>query len=285
MKLQYFSLITSRTPCSIHSGSMYCGIDAEPLGQRVALRRQLLAHLVRAREGVLGRDVVAVRRQPAEVGGAGLDQLGPPVGEVRRHLDPDVGHQPPALGDQPLHVVDRSPGSPSRAAAARARSRHVGSASLRAASVRERSPPTAAPRRLVGDLGDLPPVVAGVRDEVLQDHLLEVAVARMDLGQRFERGDPLLLGLADADQDPAGERDPQLAGGLDRRQPRLPGAWSASRRGPSPSAARRPTRASGPARRSPRAAGPGPRCRGRRGWCAAGCRARAPARRPRRRRR
>jgi hypothetical protein len=25
MKLQYFSLITSRTPCSIHSGSMYCG--------------------------------------------------------------------------------------------------------------------------------------------------------------------------------------------------------------------------------------------------------------------
>ena len=25
MKLQYFSLITSRTPCSIHSESMYCG--------------------------------------------------------------------------------------------------------------------------------------------------------------------------------------------------------------------------------------------------------------------
>ena len=25
MKLQYLSLITSRTPCSIHSGSMYCG--------------------------------------------------------------------------------------------------------------------------------------------------------------------------------------------------------------------------------------------------------------------
>ncbi len=25
MKLQYFTLITSSTPCSIHSGSMYCG--------------------------------------------------------------------------------------------------------------------------------------------------------------------------------------------------------------------------------------------------------------------
>ena len=25
MKLQYFSLIRSRTPCSIHSASMYCG--------------------------------------------------------------------------------------------------------------------------------------------------------------------------------------------------------------------------------------------------------------------
>ena len=112
-----------------------------------------------------------------------------------------------------------------------------------------------------------------------------MAVALVDLGQRLERGDPLLLGLADADQDAAGERDPQLAGRLDRPQALAPGAWSASRRGPCPSAAPRSTRASAPARRSPRAAAPGPRGSGRRGSCAAGARARAPARRPRRRRR
>ena len=37
-------------------------------------------------------------------------------------------------------------------------------------------------------------------------------------GERLQRGDPVLLGLADADQDPARERDLQLAGGADRRQ-------------------------------------------------------------------
>ena len=34
-----------------------------------------------------------------------------------RHLDADVGHQPARLRDQPLHVLDRSPAWPSRAAA------------------------------------------------------------------------------------------------------------------------------------------------------------------------
>ena len=77
MKLQYFSLITSRTPCSIHSGSMYCGIDAEPLGQRIAPRRQLLPHLVRAGKRLLRRDVVPVRRQPPQVRRPRFDQLGP----------------------------------------------------------------------------------------------------------------------------------------------------------------------------------------------------------------
>ena len=76
--------------------------------------------------------------------------------------------------------------------------------------------PAALASRLVGDLGHLAPVVARVGDEVLEDHLLDVAVALVDLGQRLERGDPLLLGLADPDEDPARERDPQLAGRLDR---------------------------------------------------------------------
>ncbi len=69
-------------------------IDAQPLGERVALWLQALADLVRARKRVLGRDVVAVRRQAAEVGRPLGDQLIPPVGEVRRDLDPGVRHQP-----------------------------------------------------------------------------------------------------------------------------------------------------------------------------------------------
>ena len=71
----------------------------------------------------------------------------------------------------------------------------------------------------IRDLRDLGPVVAGMRDEVLEDHLLEVAVLAVDLGERLERGDPLLLGLADPDQDPARERESELARELDRLQP------------------------------------------------------------------
>ena len=94
------------------------GVDAEPLGQREAPGRQLLAHLVRAREGVLRGDVVAVRGEAAEIGRPGLDQLRPPVGEVGRDLDADVRHQPLALLDQALDVLDRRSESPSSAARA-----------------------------------------------------------------------------------------------------------------------------------------------------------------------
>ena len=79
-------------------------------------------------------------RPPRSVG-AGLDQLGPPVGEVGRHLDADVRHQPPGLGDQPLHVVDRDRRSPSPGQGG-------------CLAVRDPARP-ARPRRLVGDLGDL----------------------------------------------------------------------------------------------------------------------------------
>ena len=71
-------------------------------------------------------------------------------------------------------------------------------------------------RRGVGDLRGLAAVVARVRDEVLQDDLLQVAVAVVRAGQRLERGDAVVLALADADEDPARERDAQLAGGEDR---------------------------------------------------------------------
>ncbi len=62
------------------------------------------------------------------------------------------------------------------------------------------------------------PVVALVGNEVLQDHLLYVAVSGVRGGERLDRFDPLLLGLADPDEDPARERDLQLAGRLDRLQ-------------------------------------------------------------------
>jgi hypothetical protein len=58
-----------------------------------------------------------------------------------------------------------------------------------------------------------------MRDEVLEDDLLNVAVAIVQLGDRLERRHALLLGLADPDEDPARERDLQFAGGRDRLDP------------------------------------------------------------------
>ena len=63
------------------------------------------------------------------------------------------------------------------------------------------------------DLRRLAAVVALVGHEVLEDHLLDVPVLGVHLGERLERRDALLLGLADADEDAARERDLQLAGG------------------------------------------------------------------------
>ena len=48
--------------------------------------------------------------------------------------------------------------------------------------------------------------------EVLDDHLLQVAVALVERAERLERFEPLGARLADPDQDPAREGDPQLAG-------------------------------------------------------------------------
>ncbi len=69
-------------------------VHAEPLGERIAPRRELLAHRVRRGERMLRRDVVAVRGQPAEIRGALLDQRQPPVRQVGRDLDAHVRHQP-----------------------------------------------------------------------------------------------------------------------------------------------------------------------------------------------
>ena len=175
-------------------------VDAQPLGQRDAVGGEPLAHLVGRRERVLGRDVVAVGAQPAEVGGPGRDEARPPVGEVGRDLDAGIGHQPPRLGHQALHVVDGHRRRPGRGGHVRA--------------LVQAGPPVAL-GRLRRDRGGLLAVVAPVRDEVLQDDLLQVAEA----GERLERRHAVLLGLPDADQDAAGERDLQLVGGAQRLQP------------------------------------------------------------------
>ncbi len=179
-------------------------VDAQPLGQRDPVGRQPLAHLVGRGERVLGRDVIAVGAQAAEVAGAGGDQLRPPVRQVRRHLDADAGQQLAGGRDEPLHVLDRHLARPLGQ-----RQRRVGAK-------------PGAPVRvgcLGGDIGRFLAVVAAVGDEVLQDHLLQMAVLGVNRGQRAQRLDPVGLGLADADEDAAGERDPQLAGGADRVQP------------------------------------------------------------------
>ncbi len=56
---------------------------------------------------------------------------------------------------------------------------------------------------------------AGLRQEVLDDDLLHVPPPLVGGGDRLEGLDPVVAGLADPHEDPAGERDPQLARSLE----------------------------------------------------------------------
>ena len=79
------------------------------------------------------------------------------------------------------------------------------------------------PEELVGRAGR-PLVHGGARlgQEVLDDHLLHVAVASVAGGDGLEGGQPVGPGLADAHQQPGGEGDAGLAGGLEGGQPAAP---------------------------------------------------------------
>src|SRR5262249_36633670 len=59
----------------------------------------------------------------------------------------------------------------------------------------------------------------GLRAEVLDDDLLEVAELLAQLPEREQRLDSLLARLADPDQDPARERDRELAGEANGLEP------------------------------------------------------------------
>src|SRR2546430_1640517 len=134
-----------------------------------------------------------------------------------------------------IWVTDKEPPSRARSIASGTRSARIGRSSRRPLPRRgmklqyrvlitSRTPWAIQPvlaRGGVGDLGGLAAVVALVGDEVLEDDLLEMAVLGVHLGQRLERRHALLRGLADADEDAAGERDAQLAGRADGLQPAL----------------------------------------------------------------
>ena len=59
---------------------------------------------------------------------------------------------------------------------------------------------------------------ARLGQEVLDYDLLDVTVASVAGGDRLERVHAVLAALTDAHEDPGRERDPQLAGELERRQ-------------------------------------------------------------------
>ena len=60
---------------------------------------------------------------------------------------------------------------------------------------------------------------ARLGQEVLDDHLLDVAVAAVRGGDGLQRVEPVLPALADADEDPGGERDGQASGRLQGGEP------------------------------------------------------------------
>ena len=174
---------------------------------------------------MLWRDVIPVRAQAPEVRGAGCNQLGPPVRQVRRHLHPRIRHRPARLPDEAFHVTQRHPARPSRC--------------LKLGTLRHARAPVLA-RRRVRDPRRLAPVIALMRNKVLQDHLLQMP------GAHAARPKPPATRSAPplSPRSPPGSRWSTGSAAHPLRRSSAtpaPDAWSASRHAPSPSAARRPT--------------------------------------------
>ncbi len=94
-------------------------VDAEPLGQRVAPAAPApCAPGAGSGTACSGEMWSPLADSPPRSVAPASTSSGHQSREVRRHLHPDVRHQPLALRDQPLDVLDRRPGSPSSAARA-----------------------------------------------------------------------------------------------------------------------------------------------------------------------
>ena len=163
-------------------------------------------------------------------------------GELGVDRQPGCQHQPTGLGRDPqrvdggpgafgVHVVDRDRGDPAPVVDARvqqvAEPVEVGEVRWGLdVHVGRQHQPGQRDRPHMG-LGRAGRVVAhrGARfgQEVLHDHLLHVTVPSVRCGDRLQGGQPVGLRLADAHQDPGGERDAQLPGPLQGRQPAFRG--------------------------------------------------------------
>ena len=199
-------LMTSSTPWSTQSASMYFAYTQSRSVSATPSSSSRLRTWCGDGNGCSGEMWSPLDDRPPRSVAPACDELRPPVREVRRDLDADVGHEPPRLADEALHVLDRDRRRPLRSLGVR----------------RERQPRLPVALGDVGrDVGRLLAVVPAVRDEVLEDDLLQVPVLGVHRGERLERRDAVLLGLADPHEDPRRERDPQLTRGADRRQAHL----------------------------------------------------------------
>ena len=181
MKLQYFVLIDVE-----HALGDPLGVDVLA-GRRTAARsarRRPAARRLRTwcgdGNGCSGEMWSPLALRPPRSVAPAATSSRPPVGEVRRDLDADAGQQPPRLGDRGASCRRSSTGVA-----------HVGQVELRAvADARCASTPATPPSAIsAGSCA----VVALVRDEVLEDHLLQVAVLGVHRGERLERRDALVL--------------------------------------------------------------------------------------------
>ena len=187
------------------------GVDAEPLGQREPPGRQLLAHLMRdsgtaprarcdprwptAHPDPSPRPRPAPATNRSRFGGTCTPTSG--INRLHSAISRLISSIPTGLAQ--LGSASSPPESPPPLAGDGDDPERTSTAFVREGS--SPSPFHRAREASISDVRHLGPVVAGMGDEVLQDDLLDVAVAGVGGGERFQGFDPRLLGLADADED------------------------------------------------------------------------------------
>ena len=181
MKLQYLSLIVSSTPWETHSGSMYCGythsrsVSAKPSacrrlrtwwGEGNGCSGEMWSPLADSPPRSVAPAATSSLHQSARFGGIWM-----PTSGISRRVSA-ISRFMSSIETAPAPSVAHF-GSGSRGRTWAVHLIHAGTPILA--------------RRRVGYLGRLLPVVALVGHEVLQDHLLDVAVLGVQVGQRLQR--------------------------------------------------------------------------------------------------